>query len=57
MQFNKTPAAAKPWFSELGQHTSEIMGERGFSAEEIAAVEAQKNPRQPMSRRAQARAR
>ena len=51
VQFNKTPASAKPWFPELGQHTTEVMSELGFNADAIAEVEAQKNPRQPMSRR------
>ena len=57
MQFSKTPATAQPWYSELGQHTAEIMTELGFSADDITAVEAQKNPRQPMSRRGRERAR
>ena len=57
MQFSETPAAAQPWYSELGQHTAEIMTELGFSADDITAVEAQKNPRQPMSRRGRERAR
>ena len=56
MQFSATPAEAKPWYSELGQHTDEVMQELGFSADEIATVEAQKNPRQPMSRRGRKRA-
>ncbi|PZC49760.1 MAG: CoA:oxalate CoA-transferase [Chloroflexi bacterium] len=57
MQFNKTPAVAQPWYSALGQHTAEIMGELGFSADEIATIEAQKSPGQPMSRRGRERAR
>lgn len=55
MQFSETPAQAKPWYSELGQHTAEVMQELGFSGEEIATVEAQKSPRQPMSGRGRAR--
>ncbi|MCY4619672.1 MAG: CoA transferase [Chloroflexi bacterium] len=55
VQFNKTPASAKPWFPELGQHTSEVMSELGFDEEQIAEVEAQKNPRLPMSSRARTR--
>ena len=57
LQFAKTPASAKPWFAELGEHTAEVMRELGFSDEEIATVEAQKSPGLPMSRRARARAR
>ena len=56
-QFSKTPASAKPWFPELGQHTSEVMSELGFDADQIAEIEAQKNPRLPMSARARARRR
>ena len=56
-QFSKTPASAKPWFPQLGQHTAEVMSELGFGAEEIAQVESQKSPRQPMSRRGRRRAR
>ena len=57
LQFSKTPASAKPWFSQLGEHTAEIMTELGYHAEQIAEVEAQRNPRQPMSRRARTRTR
>ena len=57
LQFSETPASAKPWFSQLGQHTAEIMSELGYAAEQIAEVEAQRNPGQPMSRRARSRAR
>ena len=57
LQFSATPASAKPWFADLGQHTAEIMNELGFTREQIAQVEAQKNPQQPMSRRAQTRTR
>ena len=54
-QFSKTPASAKPWFPELGQHTAEVMSELGFGAEEIAEVESQKSPGKPMSRRGRRR--
>lgn len=57
LQFSRTPASAKPWFSQLGEHTAEIMTELGYHAEQIAEVEAQRNPRQPMSRRAHTRTR
>ena len=57
LQFSRTPASAKPWFSQLGEHTAEIMTELGYHAEQIAEVEAQRNPRQPMSRRARTRTR
>ena len=30
VQFSETPASAKPWFSQLGQHTAEVMAELGF---------------------------
>ena len=55
-QFNRTPTQAKTWFPQLGQHTAEVMAELGFGGEAIAEVEAQKRPRQPMSRRGRDRA-
>ncbi len=44
VQLSATPAAPSPLFSDLGEHTAEVMRDLGFSADEIAVVEAQKAP-------------
>jgi formyl-CoA transferase len=46
-RFEKTPANIRRMVPRLGEHTAEVLGEIGFSAEEIADMQARKVVRQP----------